>query len=168
MRLPLLVIPPNLSEAAQYDGKTLERTKGDGKQHGPEEGSSSQVEEDLKGSSTNLKAKDASDRSTADGSLINFSAIKPGIAAELKFGGCGSYPNLPWVSTTGSGPNGRTISGVTYRYSTNEIKIVCACHGSHMSTEEFVRHASEEHVNPENGTSPVTFPGSNPAASAQI
>ncbi|KAG6662208.1 ninja-family protein mc410 [Carya illinoinensis] len=159
--------PPN-SEATQYDGKTLERTKGDGKQHGPEEGSSSQVEEDLKGSSTNLKAKDASDRSTADGSLINFSAIKPGIAAELKFGGCGSYPNLPWVSTTGSGPNGRTISGVTYRYSTNEIKIVCACHGSHMSTEEFVRHASEEHVNPENGTSPVTFPGSNPAASAQI
>lgn len=167
MRLPLMVIPPNLSEATQYDGRTLERAKGDGKQPGPEEGSSSQVEEDLKGSSTNLKAKDASDRSTADGLSNNFSGIiKPGIAADLKFGGCGSYPNLPWVSTTG--PNGRKISGVTYKSSPSEIKIVCACHGSHMSPEEFVRHASEEHVNPENGTSPVTFPGGNPAASAQI
>ncbi|XP_059432152.1 ninja-family protein mc410 isoform X2 [Corylus avellana] len=157
--------PPN-SEATQYDGRTLERAKGDGKQHGPEEGSSSQVEEDVKGSSTNLRAKDASDRSTADAFSLNFSAIKPGIAADVKFGGCGSYPNLPWVSTIG--PNGRTISGVTYRYSPNEIRIVCACHGSHMSPEEFVRHAGgEEHVNPENGTNGVTVPNSNPSASAQ-
>ncbi|KAB1224431.1 hypothetical protein CJ030_MR2G016327 [Morella rubra] len=158
--------PPN-SEATQYDGRTLERAKADGKQNGPEEGSSSQVEEDARGSSTNLRAKDASDRPTADGFSLNFSAIKPGIAADLKFGGCGSYPNLPWVSTTSPGPNGKTISGVTYRYSTNEIRIVCACHGSHMSPEEFIRHASEEHDNPENGSSLATFPGSNPAASAQ-
>lgn len=162
-----LVIPPNSSEATQYDGRTLERAKADGKQNGPEEGSSSQVEEDARGSSTNLRAKDASDRPTADGFSLNFSAIKPGIAADLKFGGCGSYPNLPWVSTTSPGPNGKTISGVTYRYSTNEIRIVCACHGSHMSPEEFIRHASEEHDNPENGSSLATFPGSNPAASAQ-
>jgi len=66
MYLQSQVIAPNSSEATQYDGRTLERAKGDGKQHGPEEGSSSQVEEDVKGSSTNLRAKDASDRSTAD------------------------------------------------------------------------------------------------------
>ncbi|KAI5417269.1 5-hydroxytryptamine receptor 2A, variant 2 [Lathyrus oleraceus] len=36
-----------------------------------------------------------------------------GLAADVKFGGCGAYPNLPWVSTTNS--NRRTISGVTYR-----------------------------------------------------
>lgn len=71
------------------------------------------------------------------------------MAADVKFGGSGARPNLPWVSTTGSGPHGRTISGVTYRYNANQIKIVCACHGSHMSPEEFVRHASEEYVGPE-------------------
>ncbi|KAG2240100.1 hypothetical protein Bca52824_091102 [Brassica carinata] len=69
--------------------------------------------------------------------------------SDVKFGGSGARPNLPWVSTTGSGPHGRTISGVTYRYNANQIKIVCACHGSHMSPEEFVRHASEEYVSPE-------------------
>ncbi|KAK4601888.1 hypothetical protein RGQ29_011122 [Quercus rubra] len=158
--------PPN-SEATQHDGRISERAKGDGKQHGPEEGSSSQAEEDGKGSCTNLRAKDATDRLTVDGFSLDFSAIKPGVAADLKFGGCGSYPNLPWVSTTAPGPNGRTISGVTYKYNTNQIRIVCACHGSHMSPEEFVRHASEEHVNQENGTNLATFPSSNPAASAQ-
>lgn len=156
---------PNSAEAAQYNGRSLEQVKGDGKQNGPGEGSSSQTEEDAKGSSTNLSAKDASDRLPADALSLNFSAIKPGIAADVKFGGCGSYPNLPWVSTTGT--NGRTISGVTYRYSTNEIRIVCACHGSHMSPEEFVRHAGEEHVNPENVTTLTTVPNSNPSASAQ-
>ncbi|XP_010540975.1 PREDICTED: AFP homolog 2-like isoform X2 [Tarenaya hassleriana] len=80
---------------------------------------------------------------------FEFSAIKLGIEAGVKFGGSGSLPNLPWVSTTGSGPHGRTISGVTYRYNPNQIKIVCACHGHHLSPEEFVRHASEELVNPE-------------------
>ncbi|KAK4601885.1 hypothetical protein RGQ29_011122 [Quercus rubra] len=164
---PNSVIAPNSSEATQHDGRISERAKGDGKQHGPEEGSSSQAEEDGKGSCTNLRAKDATDRLTVDGFSLDFSAIKPGVAADLKFGGCGSYPNLPWVSTTAPGPNGRTISGVTYKYNTNQIRIVCACHGSHMSPEEFVRHASEEHVNQENGTNLATFPSSNPAASAQ-
>uniref|UniRef100_A0A2N9GCB3 Ninja-family protein n=1 Tax=Fagus sylvatica TaxID=28930 RepID=A0A2N9GCB3_FAGSY len=164
---PNSVIAPNSSEATQHDARTSEQAKGDGKQHGPEEGFSSQAEEDVKGSSTNLRAKDASERLTADGFSLDFAAIKPGVAADVKFGGCGSYPNLPWVSTKAPGPNGRTISGVTYRYNTNQIRIVCACHGTHMSPEEFVHHASEEHVNQENGTSLATFPNSNPAASAQ-
>ncbi|KAJ6435421.1 hypothetical protein OIU84_000582 [Salix udensis] len=65
------------------------------------------------------------------------------------------------------GPNGRTISGVTYKYSANQIRIVCACHGSHMSPEEFVRHASEENANPDAGNGSATFPNANPAASTQ-
>lgn len=161
------VISRNSSESALYDGRTLERVKGDGKQHITEEGSSSQTEDEVKGGSMTLRAKEASGPSTAEGFSLDFSAIKPGIASDVKFGGCGSYPNLPWVSTTGSGPNGRTISGVTYRYSANQIRIVCACHGSHMSPEEFVRHASEENVNPDNGSGLASFTSTNPAASAQ-
>ncbi|XP_022731131.1 ninja-family protein mc410-like [Durio zibethinus] len=160
----------NSSEAAKYDGRTFERVKGEGKQHATEEGFSTQAEEDVKGSSVNLRANAASDRPTAEGLPHDFSAIKPGIAADLKFGGSGSYPNLPWVSTTGTGPHGRTISGVTYRFSANQVKIVCACHGTHMSPEEFVRHASAECTNPDNpdnNNGLATFPSTNPAASAQ-
>lgn len=161
------VISHNASEAAQYDRRAIERGKGDGKHHVNEEGSSSMAEEDVKGSSTNLRVKDAPDRSAAEGFSLDFSSIKPGIAADVKFGGSGSCPNLPWVSTTGSGPNGKTISGVTYRFSASQIRIVCACHGTHMSPEEFVRHANEDPANPESGTGLATFPSSNPAASAQ-
>lgn len=95
-------------------------------------------------------------------------AITPGIGSDLKFEGCRSFPNLPWVSTKGPGPNGRTISGVTYRFSPTQIKIVCACHGSHMSPEEFVQHASGEKTGPESGSGSLSLPGNdNPAASAQ-
>ncbi|XP_039037214.1 ninja-family protein mc410-like isoform X2 [Hibiscus syriacus] len=160
-------IARNPSEAAQYDGRTFERVKGEGKQHGTEEGSSTRTEEDVKGSSMNLRTNAVSDRPTAEGLTLDFSAIKPGIAADLKFGGSGSYPNLPWVSTTGTGPHGRSISGVTYRFSANQIKIVCACHGAHMSSEEFVRHASEECTNPDNNNGLTTFPVTNHAASSQ-
>ena len=159
-------ITHNSSEAAQYDGRTFERVKGEGKQHATEEGSSTQAEEDVKGSSMNLRANATSDRTT-EGLSLDFSAIKPGISADLKFGGSGSNPNLPWVSTTGTGPHGRTISGVTYRFNANQIKIVCACHGTHMSHEEFVQHASEECANPDNNNGLATFPSTNPAASAQ-
>ncbi|KAJ4913364.1 AFP-like protein 2 [Raphanus sativus] len=112
--------------------------KGEGKQPVAEEGSSEDASERPSGDNNNSTAFS-----------FDFSAIKPGMAADVKFGGSGARPNLPWVSTTGSGPHGRTISGVTYRYNANQIKIVCACHGSHMSPEEFVRHASEEYVSPE-------------------
>lgn len=70
--------------------------------------------------------------------------MKPGVASE--FGGCGSYLHLPWVSTTGPGPKGKTISGVTYKSNKNQVKIVCARHGSHMSTNEFFQNASADSV----------------------
>lgn len=161
------VISHKSSEVAHHDGRTTERAKVDGKHQATEEGFSSHAEDDGKGSSTNLRVKDVPDRTAADGFSLELLAIKPGIHAEVKFGGSGSCPNLPWVSTTAPGPNGRTISGVTYRYNANQIRIVCACHSSHMSPEEFVRHASEEPVNPEGGAGLATFPNTNPAASAQ-
>ncbi|CAN1120131.1 Ninja-family protein mc410 [Linum perenne] len=125
----------------EYDSRVFELPKGDGKQHTGEQGSSSKAENEGKGSSGNVRANDSHNQRTADGFSLDFSAIKPGISPDVKLGGCGSYPNLPWVSTTAPGPNGRTISGVTYRYSPCQIRIVCACHGSHMSPEEFIRHA---------------------------
>uniref|UniRef100_A0A452ZVH7 Ninja-family protein n=1 Tax=Aegilops tauschii subsp. strangulata TaxID=200361 RepID=A0A452ZVH7_AEGTS len=95
------------------------------------------------------------------------SGIRPGIAPNVKFGGSGSYPDLPWVSTTGTGPSGRTISGVTYNFGRNEVKIVCACHGTHMTPEEFTRHASVDATGQENNATMSAFPVGNQAASAQ-
>ena len=77
-----------------------------------------------------VKGTNGIDTPRTEGVPPEYPAIRPGIAAELKFGGSGSSPNLPWVSTTGPGPNGKTISGVTYRYGVTQIRIVCACHGS--------------------------------------
>lgn len=114
------------SEAPQYIGSALECNRSEGKQHVGDSGS-----------------KDESNKLPSE-----LSSITPGIASDIKFGGCGSFPNLPWVSTKGPGPNGRTISGVTYRFSETQIKIVCACHGFHMFPEEFVWHASEEKSGP--------------------
>ncbi|CAK9155147.1 unnamed protein product [Ilex paraguariensis] len=144
------VNPHKSSEATQYDGRSLERAQGDGKQH-VTEGAASPY---------------ASGQPRAEGFSSEFPAIRPGTAADLKFGGCGSYPNLPWVSTTGA--NDRTISGVTYRYSATQIRIVCACHGLHMSPEEFVVHAGEAATNPESGNGLASFSSGNTAASAQI
>ncbi|KAI4380710.1 hypothetical protein MLD38_006871 [Melastoma candidum] len=144
------------SEDFQYyrTRRTEEIARVVGKQHASEEGSSNPLEEDVKAVCDNLFAEHA--------------AIKPGMAAELKFGGSGSFPNLPWVSATGLGSNGKTISGVSYRYSTNQIKIVCACHGSHLSPEAFVQHASEEKSNLENGIAALpAVQNNNPSSSAQ-
>ncbi|KAK8933613.1 hypothetical protein KSP39_PZI015940 [Platanthera zijinensis] len=95
------------------------------------------------------KANEATKMPGIEGFSREMLAIRPGIAPNLRFGGCGSHPDLPWVSATGQGPNGKTISGVTYKYSENQIKVVCACHGTHMSPEEFARHADVEAINSE-------------------
>ncbi|CAN4097518.1 unnamed protein product [Withania somnifera] len=161
----LPIIPHKSSDSVQYNGRA--NVKGNGRQHNAEETSTSRGEENIKGSNISFRPKDPPDQPRTEAVPSEFLTIRPGLAADLKFGGSGSYPNLPWVSTTGPGPNGRTISGVTYRYSPTQIRMVCACHGSHMSPEEFVLHASEEHTSQEGGTGISSFPSSNPAASAQ-
>ncbi|KAG2669630.1 hypothetical protein I3760_14G040900 [Carya illinoinensis] len=52
-----------------------------------------------------------------------------------------SLPQMPCVSTTGNGPNGKTIRGFLYRYTKSEVSIICVCHGSSFSPAEFVQHA---------------------------
>ncbi|KAH0871350.1 hypothetical protein HID58_078372, partial [Brassica napus] len=146
VQLPMLdkdgIVAVSQSPFAGRGPSNSATAKGEGKQPVAEEGSSEDASERPAGDTNN-------NNNISTAFSFDFSAIKPGMAADVKFGGSGARPNLPWVSTTGSGPHGRTISGVTYRYNANQIKIVCACHGSHMSPEEFVRHASEEYVSPE-------------------
>lgn len=52
-----------------------------------------------------------------------------------------SLAHMPCVSTTGNGPNGKTITGFLYKYSRSEVSIICVCHGSSFSPAEFVEHA---------------------------
>ncbi|WOK97921.1 hypothetical protein Cni_G06629 [Canna indica] len=158
------LIPHGSASTLAFEGKSSS-TKGSGK-HAMENGpsSSSQAEDEGKGINTLFRQRDIAN--AGEGSTFEGSHIRPGVAPNVKFGGCGSYPDLPWVSTTEPGPNGRTISGVTYKYSESQIKIVCACHGFHMSPEEFVMHASADAADPENNTF-ASFATTNPAASAQ-
>lgn len=53
---------------------------------------------------------------------------------------------MPSVTTTGDGPNGRRIEGFLYRYTKGEIIIVCVCHGCFLSPGEFVKHAGGKDV----------------------
>ncbi|EPS61358.1 hypothetical protein M569_13439, partial [Genlisea aurea] len=48
---------------------------------------------------------------------------------------------MPRVSTTGNGPNGKTIRGFLYKYSIEEVSIICLCHGRSFSPASFVEHA---------------------------
>ncbi|RWW89280.1 hypothetical protein BHE74_00001787, partial [Ensete ventricosum] len=149
-----------------YENKLAGLAKGNGK-HVVETGaSSSSKAEDGKGISSILGQKETTNLLVVEGFCHDGSAIKPGVASNLQFGGCGSFPDLPWVSATGPGPKGKTISGVTYKCSKNQIKVVCACHGSHMSLEEFIHHASADAMNPENCTSLASFTSS-PSGSVQ-
>lgn len=55
--------------------------------------------------------------------------------------------DMPCVSTTGNGPDGKKIDGFLYRYRKGEeVRIVCVCHGSFLSPAEFVKHAGGTEV----------------------
>ncbi|KAF8105725.1 hypothetical protein N665_0157s0288 [Sinapis alba] len=55
--------------------------------------------------------------------------------------------DMPCVSTTGDGPNGKKIDGFLYRYRKGqEVRIVCVCHGSFLSPAEFIKHAGGSDV----------------------
>lgn len=54
----------------------------------------------------------------------------------------GMMQDMPCVSTQGDGPDGKRIEGVLYRYDqSEEVRIVCVCHGMFMSPSDFVKHA---------------------------
>lgn len=74
----------------------------------------------------------------------------------------GSFPDLPWVTTTGKGPYGKTISGVMYIVNGRHVRLVCSCHGKHMSPAEFVEHSgSADLSNPERHIVVSPFPSFN-------
>lgn len=89
------------------------------------------------------------------------SSLRPGVAPGVHFGGTGSPPDLPWVTCNG------TISGVLYRVEKGQVRIVCACHGRHMTPAEFVQHAGcGEIPNPEKAivVGPFTVLAQQPAS----
>ncbi|CAM8982943.1 unnamed protein product [Rhodiola kirilowii] len=53
---------------------------------------------------------------------------------------------MPCVSTTGTGPEGKTVRGFLYRYTKEEVCIVCVCHGCSFSPAKFVEHAGGRDV----------------------
>ncbi|KAI3845657.1 hypothetical protein MKX03_006637 [Papaver bracteatum] len=161
--------PQGSSEILTDERKTVELAQGVKQPIVVEEGgssSSSQARHDVNENGVNVRANAAS-QPGVEGFPPEGSAIRPGIAPGLRFGGSGSHPNLPWVSTTGPGPNGKTISGVAYRYDKNQVKIVCACHGSHMSSGDFVQHARGDQSNHEFNTDRLSYSTGNPAASTK-
>ncbi|KAK8604584.1 hypothetical protein V6N13_099520 [Hibiscus sabdariffa] len=53
---------------------------------------------------------------------------------------------MPSVTTTGGGPGGRKIEGILYKYTKEQVIIVCVCHAKFLSPEEFVKHAGGKDV----------------------
>ncbi|CAN7010160.1 hypothetical protein IGI04_011626 [Brassica rapa subsp. trilocularis] len=56
------------------------------------------------------------------------------------------FAKMPCVTSTGNGPDGKTVNGFLYRYSKSEISIICVCHGTSFSPAEFILHAGGTHV----------------------
>ncbi|KAK9034478.1 hypothetical protein V6N11_050642 [Hibiscus sabdariffa] len=53
---------------------------------------------------------------------------------------------MPSVTTIGDGPGGRKIKGILYKYTKEQVIIVCVCHAKFLSPEEFVKHAGGKDV----------------------
>lgn len=68
-------------------------------------------------------------------------AITSPLKPQTECNGASYLPQMPCVSTTGNGPNGKTITGFLYRYTKTEVCIICVCHGTSFSPAEFVKHA---------------------------
>ncbi|XVE54684.1 hypothetical protein DITRI_Ditri03aG0101800 [Diplodiscus trichospermus] len=64
----------------------------------------------------------------------------------IQDGGMEVMNKMPSVTATGDGPNGRKIEGFLYKYLKGQVSIVCVCHGSFLSPEEFVKHAGGKDV----------------------
>lgn len=100
----------------------------------------------LEGQTKQITKKSKNDTQPQDKS----SNLKSGTTSSQLAGGNASLPTLHWVTTTGVGPNGITISGILSSYSSSQVRIVCICHGTQMSPAEFVQHAGSIDVsNPE-------------------
>ncbi|KQK22901.1 hypothetical protein BRADI_1g69970v3 [Brachypodium distachyon] len=87
----------------------------------------------------------------------NSSSVSKGAAGEIP-GSSKSMETMltedemPGVSTTGLPWN---VEGFLYNYMTGPVVIVCVCHGSFMSPEEFMKHAGA--VNVQNPTQHIVM-----------
>ncbi|CAJ2639251.1 unnamed protein product [Trifolium pratense] len=70
--------------------------------------------------------------------LPNYCSLKGDVMEILR--------QMPTVTTTGDGPNGKRIEGFLYKYRSGEVCIVCVCHGSFLTPKEFVKHAGGKEV----------------------
>lgn len=70
--------------------------------------------------------------------LPNYCSLKGDVMEILR--------QMPTVTTTGDGPNGRRIEGFLYKYRSGQVCIVCVCHGSFLTPAEFVMHAGGKEV----------------------
>ncbi|KAG0487633.1 hypothetical protein HPP92_009728 [Vanilla planifolia] len=61
------------------------------------------------------------------------------ISNKRKKGGDEAEEKMPCVAARG--PDGKTVTGFLYRYTKEEVNIVCVCHGRSFSPAEFLRHA---------------------------
>ncbi|XP_076891040.1 uncharacterized protein LOC143542310 [Bidens hawaiensis] len=89
---------------------------------------------------TSTASVEPPDRSNPHDSTILTPPIKPEPSTQHQQQ-ASSLARMPCVSTTGNGPNGKTVSGFLYRYTKNEVSIVCVCHGRSFSPAGFVEHA---------------------------
>lgn len=118
--------------------------------------------EDCMSSDKNLKVGDADDVMHAngvsgDGELDEEAVVVDGSAtlrpckSDTKDKtGSQSIASLPRVITRGSGPHAKTIHGVMYITKEKQARLICICHGKHMSPLEFVRHSGSTDIsNPE-------------------
>ncbi|KAF3534366.1 hypothetical protein DY000_02043706 [Brassica cretica] len=56
------------------------------------------------------------------------------------------FAQMPCVTSTGNGPEGKTVKGFLHRYTKSEISIICVCHGTSFSPAEFIIHAGGTNV----------------------
>ncbi|KAF6140159.1 hypothetical protein GIB67_028965 [Kingdonia uniflora] len=66
----------------------------------------------------------------------------PNTSPQTRLSQIQSIMKMPCVSTKGDGPNGKTVSGFLHNFTkTDQVTIICVCHGSSFSPAEFVKHA---------------------------
>lgn len=70
--------------------------------------------------------------------IPNYCSLKGDVMEKLR--------QMPTVTTTGDGPNGKRIEGFLYKYRSGEVCIVCVCHGNFLTPKEFVIHAGGKEV----------------------
>ncbi|MCO5613159.1 hypothetical protein L7F22_067435 [Adiantum nelumboides] len=108
-------------------------------------------EEGAKQEEASSESQLASEHSGADASYSQSTVIEKQRS--------GSFLDLPWVTTTGKGPNGKTINGFMYIANGRQVRLICSCHGKHMSAVEFVEHSgSSDLSNPERSIVVSPFP----------